>query len=240
MSVLHRNPNSSSSAGAADHMPRHIAETEVTAPGGWGSRGRWICAGIAGMLVVAVVWQTFAKDRLIAKRWGVVEPGRIFRSGQVSAYLIKPMLRNHGIQVVVDLTEADPKDRNQAAEQAAIAELGIDLERCPLIGDGTGDPRNFIRALQALARARRAGKPVLVHCSAGAQRTGSVVAAWRLLVEKRSPAFAYAELQSYGWRPVKDDILRVYLNAHLRELAEALQRSGVIDQVPAPIPQLGP
>jgi len=190
-----------------------------------------------GLAAVAIVlWQTVLKDRLIAKRWGVVEPGKIYRSGQLSRFLIEPMLRDHRIQIVVDLTGDDPGNRDQPAERAAIEKLGIDLRRCPLWGDGTGDIRQYAAAITAIVEARRANKPVLVHCYAGSQRTGGVIAMYRVLIEGVSPADAVAELREYKWDPNRDQILLDYLNQHLAELAALLVENGVIERIPDPLP----
>lgn len=187
-----------------------------------------------------VLWQGVLKDRLVAKRWGAVEEGRIYRSGQLSPYLIGPMLKQHRIQVVVDLTGDDPDNRDQPAERRAIAELGIELHKCPLVGDGTGDIRQYAAAITAIVEARRAGKPVLVHCYAGTQRTGGVVAMYRVLVEHVSPSAALDEMRRYKWDPRRDSILVEYLNDHLGELAALLIEDGVIESVPSPLPVLQP
>jgi protein tyrosine/serine phosphatase len=185
------------------------------------------------------VWKLDVEDRVVAKRWGVVEPGAIYRSGQLSRHLIKPMLQQHGIRVVIDLTEEDQSDEDQRAERWTIAELGIEAHRFPLIGDGTGDIRQYASAVETLANAQRAGKPVLVHCHAGAQRTGGVVAAYRLLVQRtHSTSEVLAELPRFGWQRGRDDVLLKYLDAHLDQLAMLLVERGIIDDVPSPLPRL--
>lgn len=199
-----------------------------------------VVAIVIGLVAIAVaIWKVDLEDRLIAKRWGVVEEGAIYRSGQLSRHLVKPMLEQHGIRVVVDLTEGDRSDEDQRAERWTIAELGIEAYRFPLIGDGTGDIRQYAAAVAAIAAAKRDGKPVLVHCHAGAQRTGGVIAAYRLLVERtRSPSDVFAELPRFGWQRGRDDVLLAYLNSHLEELAKLLVERGVIDEVPSPLPRL--
>jgi protein-tyrosine phosphatase len=189
--------------------------------------------------VLAGMWFGVLRDRVVAKRWGVVDEGAIYRSGQLSRHLVQPVLERYGIRVVIDLTEADPADVDQQAEQRAIAELGLESHRCPLIGDGTGDIRQYAAAVAAIVAARRDRKPVLVHCHAGAQRTGGVIAAYRLLVERRqSTAEVLAELPRYGWQRGRDDVLVEYLNQHMEELARILVEQHVIDDVPAPLPRL--
>jgi protein tyrosine/serine phosphatase len=84
----------------------------------------------------------------------------------------------------------------------------------------------------------REGKPVLVHCAAGAQRTGGVVALYRLLVQGKSPEFAFAEMQKYKYDPRRSPKLLEYVNSHIGEIAEDLVRDGTIERVPDPLPQL--
>ncbi|MCX5660137.1 MAG: tyrosine-protein phosphatase [Planctomycetota bacterium] len=189
----------------------------------------------------AWVWDSQVKNRVFPKRWGVVEPRLIFRSGQIDAGLIEGQLCDKKIATVVDLTGDDPENPDQVAELAAVKKLGIEHRRFPLRGNGTGDIRSYAGAIAAIHEQRQAGKAVLVHCSAGSQRTGGVVASYRLLVEQKTDVPAIlAEMQEYDWRPKRDAILLDYLNEHLPELAQMLVDAHVIDHVPATIPRLAP
>jgi protein tyrosine/serine phosphatase len=183
-------------------------------------------------------WDGVVKDRVIPKRWAVVEEGRIYRSGQLSAALVKKMLQRHGIQVIVSLNGAAPQDRDQQAEQKAAEELGVELLRFPLRGDGTGDVGHYTQAVAAVAEARRQGKPVLVHCAAGAQRTGGVIACYQLLLEHLPPAEVVAEMRQHGWDPRDNPALLKYLNQNLGEIATRLREQGVIEEIPDPLPVL--
>jgi protein tyrosine/serine phosphatase len=189
--------------------------------------------------VAGVVWNEVLKYRFIAKRWGVVVPGKVYRSGQISRWLIDDMIREHDLQVIVDLNGIEENDRNQEAEIAVAREMGLELHRFPLSGDGTGDISYYADAIAVMAECERAGRPVLVHCAAGAQRTGGVVAAYRILVEGRPPEEAFLEMKRYGWRPERDKELLPYLNAHLDDLAVMLFQRGVIDELPATVPNAG-
>jgi protein tyrosine/serine phosphatase len=182
---------------------------------------------------------TALRDRFIPKRWGVVEEGKIFRSGQLSRHLVKETLQRNQIQSVVDLTIDDPADETHEAELQAIAELGIERQLFPLKADGTGDVHIYSQAVAAVARAARENKPVLVHCVAGAQRTGGVVAFYRLLVQGKSPDFVFREMQKYKYDPAYSPELLKYLNEHMAEVADDLVRDGTIAVAPAPLPRLG-
>ena len=72
------------------------------------------------LLGVAVwSWEEVLEDRLIPKNWGCVEPGLIYRSGQLSAALVERTLKNHNIEVVVSLNGEKPRDADCLAEREA-------------------------------------------------------------------------------------------------------------------------
>jgi protein-tyrosine phosphatase len=184
------------------------------------------------------LWEGVAKDRLIPKRWATVEGHNIYRSGQLCASLVKKTLANHGIKVVVALTADDPQDKDQQAEERVAAELGIELRRFPLRGDGTGDINQYAGAVAAVVEAERQGKPVLIHCAAGAQRTGGVIAFYRLLVDRKPPADVVQELRHHGWNPKRNPNLLPYIDENLARLATILHDRGLLDEVPDPLPVL--
>lgn len=198
---------------------------------------------LRAVIVVAVIalgiWIWDAnKYRIFPKRFGVVEQGSIYRSGQIHPDLVEKTLRKHGIQVVVSLMGVDPNDINQKAEQAAVEKLGLEFKRFPLLGDGTGDLENYVKAIEAMVAAKKANEPVLVHCAAGAQRTGGIVAFYRLLVEGREPDAVYRELRRYDWRDKPGHPLLPYLNENMQAMAERLLELGIIEKIPDPLPQL--
>jgi len=183
------------------------------------------------------IWEEVLEDRIIPKRWGTVVPGEIYRSGQLSPTLIRKMLATNDIELVVHLGAHDPDNPLHVAEQEAVEALGIERRLFPLRGDGTGDIGNYALAIAAMIEASRQGRPVLVHCAAGAYRTGGVIASYRMLVEGMAPADAWAEMKQYDW---DDDnpILPDYLNSHMAELADELVRLGVLTDRPDPLPVL--
>lgn len=218
-----------SSTSTLDHAPVKQA-----------NRRLGIYLALLGLLVAVgiVLWIYVLRDRLVVKRWGTVVPGMVFRSGQISKYLVAPTLQQHGIRHIICMTSPDAKDAAQQAELTAARELGIEHVFLPLNGRGVGKVEHFTQAVTKVAESARDGEPVLVHCHAGTQRTGGVVAAYRLLIEKRSPEFVLTELQSYGWKPGRDQILVDFVNAHLKEAATELVAAGCLDTIPQPLPVL--
>lgn len=184
------------------------------------------------------LWFYVLRDRLVVKRWGTVVPGVVYRSGQISRFLIVSTLQQHRIRHIICMTSPDELDVHQQAELAAVRDLGIEHVFLPLNGRGIGKVEHFTRAVTLLASDAQAGEPVLVHCHAGTQRTGGIVAAYRLLIERRSPQFVIDELRQYGWNPRRDRILVDFVNAHLKEAADELVAAGCLERVPNPLPVL--
>jgi len=202
-----------------------------------------IVAGFAAAAAIAVavleLWYPI-QQRFVPKQFSVVEPGRIYRSGQISASIIHATLARYDIQTVVSLQDYDARDSNHRAEREATEALGIRELHFPLRGDGSGEIRSYAFALAEMARADREGTPVLVHCAAGTERTGAAVAFYRILVQQRPASEAYQELLHGGWDPSDNPQLLVYMNEHMAELARLLTEMGVIDRVPDQPAVIGP
>jgi len=200
----------------------------------------WLVVGLVVAIVGAGVWtwEQVLEDRLIAKRFGVVKPAAIYRSGQLSQHVVADVLKEHQVDVVIDMTGPQPDNPDQLAELRAVKTLGIDHEKFPLHGDGTGYPQQYVFALERLIRARQAGQRVLVHCAAGSQRAGGMTALYRLLVEGASPRRIIRELKRYDWSPHDDRVLLEYLDTHLPYIAGELYARGLIDELPDPMPKL--
>jgi hypothetical protein len=62
-----------------------------------GNRWKMIVGTLVVLWAMVMIWEELLEDRLIPKRWGVVEEGSIYRSGQLHAALVKSTLADHGI-----------------------------------------------------------------------------------------------------------------------------------------------
>ena len=202
---------------------------------------RWVfVAGLAIAIGLAIwAWFGIIRYNIIPKRFGVVEQGRIYRSGQISAPLIKKILTKYNIRVIIDLTSHDPNNHDKQAEKQAAAGLNIKVLKFPMSGNGTGDVNDYVSAVAAIANAEKQNLPVLVHCAAGAARTGGVIATYRLLVQKADPNIVVNEMGKYGY-PIHDNkrSLLPFLNNNMAEFAIRLKQAGVIQEIPDPLPQI--
>ena len=119
-----------------------------------------------------------------------VSPG-LFRSAQPTPDGLA-MAQKQGVRTVVVLR----KDV-EADERAAAARLGLALVEVPMGGGRLPTLEEVDRAMDVIVDPSR--QPVLVHCSHGRDRTGAVIAAYRVVVDGWDPARASAEANSLGF-----------------------------------------
>ena len=160
----------------------------------------------------------------VPRRLREVEPGWLYRSGQLHPNVVRGTLDSLDIDVVIDLTPAGSDKR--PAELEAVRALGIDWLNFPLDGDGTGDIASYAGAVAALDAAHHQGQRVLVHCFKGVRRTGGVLAAYLTLVEGAPPERALGELQRFV-SGEHESIALDFLDQNLPELLSELTALGV-------------
>ncbi|MGD0539907.1 MAG: hypothetical protein ABSB33_00175 [Tepidisphaeraceae bacterium] len=217
--------------------------TEVSERAGPPTSRRWWAWGLTLIAAALAIWYVCDnagrwKDRFVPRKLRIVEPGAIYASGQIDRHLIRQVLSDDRIKVIVCLLADDPTDPDVAAELETTKDLGIERYVDPLGGDGTGDFHSYADAVAQMVEARKNGKPVLVHCSSGAQRSNGAVYYYRVLVEHWDADSAAQEMLRNGHDPKSNPALIPYLNLHIREIAAILVDKAVIDHIPDPLPQI--
>jgi protein tyrosine/serine phosphatase len=185
-----------------------------------------------------IFWWSEHKYDFIPKRLGEVVPGRVYRSGQLTPKMLDSTVRKHNISTIVDLQLNDLTDEMLQGEVQYAAANGLRHFRFGLAGDGTGDVNRYVDAVDTVIQCARTSDPVLVHCAAGTQRTGGVVACYRLLEEGADPDVVVAELKKYDWNAEEDQELVDYLNEHVPYIADQLVARGTLEKRSAELPRL--
>jgi protein tyrosine/serine phosphatase len=135
-------------------------------------------------------------------------------------------LAERGIKTVVDLR--DIGEHSQADEQKAVTDLGMRYVSIPMQGMSTPKDRQ-IAAVLALFNDVTSG-PVFVHCKRGADRTGTVIAVYRMLHDGWDSKKALSEAKSYG--------MSVFQRAMQRYVTE-FKTAGTTAGADATAPSLG-
>ena len=99
-------------------------------------------------------------------------------------------LKAMGIRTVVNL-------RTRHTEKAAVEVAGMRSIEIPISTTSTIDPEAVTRALSAITDP--ANQPVFLHCAQGRDRTGVVVAVYRMEIDGWSHAEAEAEMRTFGF-----------------------------------------
>jgi protein tyrosine phosphatase (PTP) superfamily phosphohydrolase (DUF442 family) len=119
-----------------------------------------------------------------------VAPG-IYRSAQPDEEALRAA-HEQGVRTVVVLRSGVP-----AHERALAAELGLEVVHVPMDGTQMPSVEEVDRALEVVLDASK--RPVLVHCAHGEERTGAVIAAYRVVAEGWDPAAAEKEALDLGF-----------------------------------------
>ncbi|MBM4063705.1 MAG: protein tyrosine phosphatase [Planctomycetes bacterium] len=120
------------------------------------------------------------------ENWFQVSP-EVYRCAQPSSGEMRA-LAAFGVKSVVNLREHHSDDDE-------VAGTGLELREVQL---GTSD-LTYAQLCEALRAVLAAKKPVVVHCWHGSDRTGAVVAAFRVAVQGWTPAAALDEMVAGGY-----------------------------------------
>ena len=154
---------------------------------------RALCLGLL-LLAGCVTQRGFAPNEAGIPNFDQVDES-LFRSAQptLDSY---PYLKSRGVRSVLNLRH-DPLP----GERGVAEKFGMVYAEMPLPGGGAPSQKALGSVLEVL---KALPKPCLVHCQYGCDRTGVVVAAWRVetgwsAAEARTEARAYGLSPFYGW-----------------------------------------
>ena len=117
---------------------------------------------------------------------------QLYRGGQPERGALA-MLARMGVKTVINLRGAD--ERTRAEEQEALA-LGLHYYNIPLPSLSRPDIATVERILALIADAQ--AQPIFIHCKRGSDRTGTIIACYRILHDGWTAKAALAEAKHYG------------------------------------------
>lgn len=134
-----------------------------------------------------------------------VTDGEIYRSAQLSPDKLQEVVEEYGIKTVLSLRKMKPGDGWSEKEKAMSTTLGIGYRNIPL-GDTLMIRSDELLNLRDLIE--DAPKPLLIHCKAGADRTGLAGVMTKLLDGSSSLEEARAQV-SFKYYVVRDDSMGI-------------------------------
>lgn len=148
-----------------------------------GRRAAWLNSLFVDHAVLRLAW----------RNWGVVAPGRLYRSNHPSPFQMRLAVKGTGIRSLINLRGHRESCGSDALGRAMAAELGLEHVDAPLESRGAPHKDRLLRLAEIFARLP---EPVLIHCKSGADRTGLAAGVW-LLLQGESVEVAMRQL---SWR----------------------------------------
>jgi protein tyrosine/serine phosphatase len=184
------------------------------------------------LAAVIVVGAAYAYYKLFyVGRFYVIQKGVLYRSQQPRG-LQWGVLKRHRIKTVVDLRSREQGPADFDEEQRVCAEAGVRFVSIP-VEDLLPSEEQVEQFLMAVA----GGPPVLVHCELGRNRTGFMVAAYRVVFQDWSVQSAVEEMEKYGAdvKGQKGELTRQILTKLREHRQEWLRRvDPLLPSVPRP------
>jgi len=136
----------------------------------------------------------------------------IYRGAQPSAEGWNA-LANLGVRVVLDLRpDGELQEHFVRSEREAVEAAGMRYISIPMDGWAKPKEQEISRALAVL----ESGEPVFVHCRAGRDRTGTVIACYRIAHDRWSNTQALAEAAADGMNPAETAMQHYILGFQVR------------------------
>ena len=151
---------------------------------------RGVILSLAARLTLTSVWASSQNENL--PNFQKVDD-HVYRGAQPTNNGFEDLAKR-GIKTVVDLR--DIGEHSQADEQKAVTDLGMRYFSIPMQGMSTPNDKQIATVL-ALLNDVTSG-PVFVHCKRGADRTGTVIALYRIVHDSWDSKRALSEAKSYG------------------------------------------
>lgn len=186
-------------------------------------------------MVIAVglgVWMYagWVHPNLVPRNFGIVEAGKLYRAAALTPGATQRVHREHGIKTIVDLGGYDKDPTGDRIAQRTAEALGMERYVFPLEGDGTGNPNAYVAALRIITDPAK--QPVLVHCSAGAQRTSGCVMLYKDIVLGQPLDTTYPEAREYRHDPADNPRLLPFVRQYERDISEAFKNGTQIETFP--------
>ncbi|MGH7150024.1 MAG: tyrosine-protein phosphatase [Planctomycetota bacterium] len=179
-------------------------------------RSKLLFGAVPLLLLGLAIGVDEVRSGLVWNNFGVVESGRIYRSGKLRTPHLRDAIETYGIRTVVHLAHHadDPADRE---EEALVTGKGLRYVKRRWAGNGVVPPERLRWVADLISDP--ANHPILVHCVSGKYRSGAAVAAYRILETGWPIERVREEMERFGYRSGE--------SADLERRIEELARSPV-------------
>jgi protein tyrosine/serine phosphatase len=164
--------------------------------------------GVVSLLVVARILYLEEQGN-----FHPITPGEAYRSAQLDQDELEYYIRKYAIRSVINLRGTHHDEKWYGDEIEICRRLGVSHYDVDLSSDKAPNATELRDLLGLFATAHR---PVLIHCQAGADRSGLAAALWKLVVDRTPKSVARKQLSilyghiSFGPTRALDDFFEKY------------------------------
>lgn len=137
--------------------------------------------------------------------FGVVEKNKIYRSAQPDNTFLKFLIEHYGLKTIISLRGDTPEEEIEFARKN-----NLQIFIIPMSAKKPPSEEKVQKFLELIKDEKN--YPVLVHCRAGADRTGLMIAIKRVKLDGWSLEKAKGELGKYGNYYIFNKMPRDYLD----------------------------
>lgn len=113
----------------------------------------------------------------ITRNFHAVDPGKLYRSAQLTDSELRSVIKNYGIKTVINLRGSRPGHGWFEKETTVLRDERVHLINLEMSVESIPKRFELLKLLEAYKNAER---PILIHCRSGSDRTGEAVAIYKL------------------------------------------------------------
>ncbi len=158
----------------------------------------------------------------ITDNFHTVVKDKVYRSKQMSVTDLEKRNERHNFRSILNLRSRDEDEKAFDEEKEFAKKTDIAFYHIPLQAR-TPTPQDIEKLLKVYAKINEERQfPLLIHCQAGADRTGFAAALWLIAIERTTKKDGLQQLDTkYGHRPKEFPHLKECINAYEVPTAQA-------------------
>jgi hypothetical protein len=208
---------------------------------------RW--ALTAGVVLVVAAAPVYLYRCVYAynKRLHEVDPGRVYRSGQLSADGFADAARRFQLRTIINVQDDNPDPEldehfwggatvkeSELCRRLGVRYVLLKPDLVPLPETRARRPETIDDFLELMDDPDI--YPVLIHCKAGLHRTGCLAAVYRMEYQGWTPGEAYRELKAHGFGDWACTSANDYVRQYVLDYRRGLRRGKAVGRASGPNP----